>query len=296
MESDIRKRNILQVVLDRSLGMKKHLLIPLNESKLPLFAETIGFNPAQENINRPNGYPYYHWIQTVSGQGTIKLQNQKITLPPHNGVLFLPNEAHAYKNEQSDSTPWKTLYVTFGGTMVKEMLISLGLYQSAFFRWEQEAPISPFIMNALKESGEMTDSFSISSSSNVYEFLLLLKMYGKTNKNREKSNLVNLYSLIDWMKSQLANPDVGLDEMAAVIHTSKRHLNSLFQKNFHVTPYAYFVSLRIQQSKKLLLESNSTTIKEIALQVGFRSTSHFVATFKKMVGVPPEKYRHLNGI
>jgi len=278
--------------------MKKHFLIPLNESKLPLYAETIGYNPAQEPITRPNGYPYYHWIQTVSGLGSIMFQNQKINLPPNNGVLLLPEMAHSYKNEQSDSSPWKTLYVTFRGTMVKEILITLGLYQSAFFHWEQEAPISTYINKALRENDETTDSFTISASSNVYEFLLLLKKYGKTNKNslNETSNLVTLHSLIDWMKSQLSNPNVGLDEMALFINTSKRNLNSLFQKNFHVTPYAYFVNLRIQQSKKLLLENNSTTIGDIAQQVGFRSPSHFVATFRKMVGIPPEKYRHLNGV
>ncbi|MBO1515016.1 AraC family transcriptional regulator [Metabacillus bambusae] len=278
--------------------MKKHFLIPLNESKLPLFAETIGFNPAQENITRPSGYPYYHWIQTVSGQGSIMFQNQQINLTTNNGVLLLPHMAHSYKNEQNDATSWKTLYVTFGGIMVKEILITLGLYQSAFFHWEQEAPISTFLTKVLKQSDETTDSFSISASSDVYEFLLLLKKYGKTNKSslKETNNLVTLYSLIDWMKSHLSNPDVGLDEMALFINTSKRHLNSLFQKNFHVTPYAYFVNLRIQQAKKILLENNSATIGDIALQVGFRSTSHFVATFRKMVGIPPEKYRHLNGV
>lgn len=278
--------------------MKKHILIPLNESKLPLFAETIGFNPAQENITRPNGYPYYHWIQTVNGLGSIMCQNQTINLPANSGVLILPHVAHSYKNEQSDGSPWTTLYVTFDGMMVKEILITLGLYQSAFFHWEQDAPISTFIANVLKQSDETTDSSSISASSNVYEFLLLLKKYGKTIKRslKETNNLGTLYSLIDWMKSQLSNPDVGLDEMALLINTSKRHLNSLFQKNFQVTPYAYFVNLRIQQSKKLLIENNSASISQIALQVGFRSTSHFVATFRKMVGMPPVKYRHLNGI
>lgn len=278
--------------------MKKHVLIPLNENKLPLFVETIGFNPVQETITRPNGYPYYHWIQTVSGQGSILFQNQQINLTANNGFLLLPHMQHSYRNEQSDSTPWETLYITFGGMMVKEILITLELYQSAFFHWEQEAPISTFIMDILKQSDETTDSFSIRASSHVYEFLLLLKKYGKTYKSslKETYNLNTLYSLIDWMKSHLSNPDVGLDEMALFINTSKRHLNSLFQKNFHVTPYAYFVNLRIQQSKKLLLENNDTTIGEIAEQVGFRSTSHFVATFRKMVGIPPEKYRHLNGV
>lgn len=279
------------------VSMKKHVLIPLNENKLPLFAETIGFNPVQEYVTRPNGYPYYHWIQTVSGQGSITFQNRQINLTTNNGVLLLPHIPHSYQNAQSDSTPWQTLYVTFSGTMVKEVLITLELYQSAFFHWNQEAPIPTFLAKVLKQSDETRDSFSISASSAVYEFLLLLKKYGKTNNSnaKETNHLVRLYSLIDWMKTQLSNPDVGLDEMARFINTSKRHLNSLFQKNFHLTPYAYFVNLRIQQSKKLLLEDNCATIGEIAKQVGFRSTSHFVATFRKMVGIPPEKYRQLNG-
>ncbi|MDQ0230678.1 AraC family transcriptional regulator [Metabacillus malikii] len=277
--------------------MKKHVLIPLNEQKLPLFAETIGFNPIQEHITRPSGYPYYHWIQTVSGQGTITFQNQQITLSAHNGFLLLPHIAHSYKNDH-DSQPWETLYVTFGGEMVKEMLITLELYQSALFHWEQDTPISTFILDILKDSDETTDRFSISASSHIYEFLLLLKKYGKTYKSslKESNHLQTLYGLIEWMKSHLANPDIGLEEMAVFMNTSKRHLNSLFQKNFHVTPYAYFVNLRIQQSKKLLLETSSTTISEIASSVGFRSTSHFVATFKKVVGIPPQKYRYLNGV
>jgi AraC-like DNA-binding protein len=277
--------------------MKKHLLIPLNESKLPLFAETIGFNPAQESIIRSNGYPYYHWIQTVRGTGTFRFQNQTIHLPENSGFLILPHLAHAYKNEQSDDQ-WQTVYVTFDGLMAKEMLMSLGLYQSSIFHWEEEAPLSSFLKNVVAERERTTDHFSIHASSTVYEFLLLLKKHGNTQKSnlKETSHLVTLYSLIDWMKSQLSNPDVGLDDMALYINTSKRYLNSLFQKNFHVTPYAYFVNLRMQQAKILLLENSSVTIGEIALQVGFRSTSHFVATFRKMVGIPPEKYRHLNGV
>ncbi|MFA9556779.1 AraC family transcriptional regulator [Evansella sp. AB-rgal1] len=278
--------------------MKKHFLIPLNESKLPLFAETIGINPAQELITRPNGYPYYHWIQTVSGQGTITLEHQKLDLQPNNGVFLLPHTTHSYKKEQGNSTPWKTLYITFDGSMVEEMLITLGLYQTGFYQWEQEAPISTYIADVLQESKETTDSLSVRASTHVYEFLLLLKKYGKTKKSssKETSSLLTLYSLIEWMKDHLSHADVGLEDMAMFMNTSKRHLNSLFRKNFHVTPYAYFVNLRIQQAKKLLLENSRVTIGEIAENVGFRSTSHFVATFRKMVGITPEKYRNLNGV
>jgi AraC-like DNA-binding protein len=275
---------------------RKVFVIPLNEGKLPVFAETIGSNPSQEDISRPNGYPYYHWIQTVSGQGTIYFQNQKIELLSNSGVLLQPHIPHSYKSVQSTSQQWKTLYITFGGTMVKDFLINLGLYQSAFFHWENKAPLSTFIENVLTTSEKSIDMFSIGASSDVYEFLLILNKYGKTSKMKETNNLATLYPLVDWMNSHLSDPNVGLNEMADFLNISKRHLNSLFRKNFHVTPYSYFLNLRIQQSKKLLLENNSTTIGDIAAQVGFRSPSHFVATFRKVVGIPPDKYRYLNGV
>lgn len=39
------------------------------EHSLPLFIESIGFNSRQEDVSRPEGYPCFHWIQTVSGEG-----------------------------------------------------------------------------------------------------------------------------------------------------------------------------------------------------------------------------------
>jgi AraC-like DNA-binding protein len=290
--------DIFNLLMEKRAKMnRKVFVIPLNEGKLPVFAETIGSNPSQEEIVRPNGYPYYHWIQTVSGQGTIFFQNQQIELLPNNGVLLLPHTPHSYKRDQSSSTEWRTLYITFGGTMVKDFLINLGLYQSTFFHWENKTPISTFIDDVLTTSKKTTDMFSIKASSDVYQFLLILNKYGKTNKSnmKETSNLATLYPLLDWMNSHLSDSNVGLNEMADYLNISKRHLNSLFRKNFHVTPYSYFLNLRIQYSKKLLLEDNSTTIGDIALQVGFRSPSHFVATFRKMVGIPPDQYRYLNG-
>ena len=57
----------------------------------------------------------------------------------------------------------------------------------------------------------------------------------------------------------------------------------------------YLMALRIQAAKELLLQS-SIPIKEIVFQVGFEDYNYFNRTFKKIEGVPPARFRQLNGM
>lgn len=277
------------------LFYRREFHIPLQDSQMPLFTETIGFNPAQEKINRSEGYSAYHWIQTVRGKGVVTYQNKEILLPAHHGVLFLPDAPHSYERAK-DSHHWETTYFTFGGSMVGEVLANLERNRTAFYNWEMNTPFSNFIEDVIKRGESPTDVFSVKASADVYEFLISLYKYAKVQNNTsEASHLAKLYPLIEWMKQNVSNEDIGIEEMAAYLKMSKRHLNSLFQHTFNVTPYTYFLNLRIQKAKKLLLNgSNSKTIKQISVEVGFRSPSHFIATFRRKVGVSPEKYRHLH--
>ncbi|MDQ0253204.1 AraC-like DNA-binding protein [Evansella vedderi] len=279
--------------------MIKHreFFIPLNESKLPVYAETVGCNKDQEKIFRPNGYPFYHWIQTAKGEGMITYGDHTVKLPPNTGILLFPHVEHSYESDPEASIPWETFYLTFDGSMVATILQNLEINESSFYHWEQETPLTTFIDEVIKRGDRESDIFSLQASTDVYSFLITLNRYGKARSTPMTSSnqLSTLYPLIDWMKEEIGNPDVGLEEMASFLGISKRYLNDLFRKNLHVTPYIYFIKLRIQKGKKLLLENNLRTIKSIAAQVGFRSSSHFVATFHKMVGVTPDQYRRMNG-
>jgi len=58
-----------------------------NEDSLPLFVESVGFNPQEQDFSRPEGYPYYHWLQTVEGEGVFSFNGQEYSLPKGRGVL-----------------------------------------------------------------------------------------------------------------------------------------------------------------------------------------------------------------
>ena len=43
----------------------------------PFTFDSIGNNWIQDQMNRPKGYPKYHYLQTEKGRGILKVQGKK---------------------------------------------------------------------------------------------------------------------------------------------------------------------------------------------------------------------------
>jgi AraC family transcriptional regulator of arabinose operon len=267
-------------------------LTPSTEQKLPLFIESVGHNEEQEKIIRDTGYPFYHWIQTVEGEGSIQFEGKTHELPMGTGVLLLPNVSHAYEAIQS---LWSTQYVTFDGPMVQDILLLLGLNKSAVFRCSLETSLHTDIYRILRRIEQDTDFSGLSTSGDLYQFIMSLKRYGQTkNKLPLSDTLLKLQPLLDWFDLDYMNPAIGIHDMAQRVAITPRHLNTLFRHTFGISPYAYLISLRIRKSKELLLRNPTFSVNKITTAVGFRDPSHFIATFRQYVGFTPERFRELN--
>ncbi|MBM7570354.1 AraC family transcriptional regulator [Aquibacillus albus] len=267
------------------------VLTPMQGKPLPVYIETIGLNPNQEKIVRPNGYPHFHWLQTINGKGRFSINNQSYILHQHSGMLIRPNISHSY---QSVSGKWETAYVTFNGKIIGDMLAHAGIKLDAFYQWESESPLTNDIITFINQTEKTTDVFGLQASTYMYHFLLTLNNYARSQKPIASEHLEKIHALIQWMHGNISNPNVGLNDFAAYLHLSPRNLNNLFRETFSMSPYAYFIDLRLRTAKQLLVESKNQTIKAVAKHVGFRSPSHFVATFRKHVGMPPEQFRKLH--
>lgn len=83
-------------------------------------------------MNRPKGYPKYHYLQTEKGRGILKVQGKKYTLNPHEGLLIAPFIPHFY---YSSDTSWQTTFITFTGTI--ESSISQLLDNRQIILWKR---------------------------------------------------------------------------------------------------------------------------------------------------------------
>lgn len=82
-----------------------------------------------------------------------------------------------------------------------------------------------------------------------------------------------------------------LGMVAQEVGLSSSHLSALFSQVLGMSFQDYLCSIRIEESKRLLLNTNYS-LSEIAHAMGFPDQSYFSKVFKKSVGVSPGKYRN----
>lgn len=86
------------------------------------------------------------------------------------------------------------------------------------------------------------------------------------------------------------NNQLDFKRVSKEFGVSSSHLIRLFREYCGLTPNAYIMQMRINNSLKLL-EKTNIGILEVAYEVGFKSLSSFYKRFKEQVGCTPKEYR-----
>ncbi|PWU67944.1 AraC family transcriptional regulator [Gracilibacillus dipsosauri] len=268
----------------------------ISENPLPLYIESIGYNPEELDFDRPEGYPYYHWLQTVKGEGMIELANQTFSLPVGKGVLLTPYTPHKYYSDHDAEELWETYYITFTGAAIDPILNSLDMNYSAFYEETDNISFPLHIENILKKlvNDDAPHHLAYETSADLYQFLMHLKKFGKVNNQLSiLQSFEKIRYIVEWLE-QVYPQDIGLMEISEKAKVSSQHLNTMFHDTFGISPYSFLVQLRIREAKRILITNPELSLKEIAKKVGFNAVSHFVTTFKKREGVTPSMYRNLH--
>jgi AraC-like DNA-binding protein len=82
---------------------------------------------------------------------------------------------------------------------------------------------------------------------------------------------------------------ISLDELARQAGVSRFHFARQFRLSTGESPMGYLRRLRIERSKSIL-QNRDTTIAEIAARLGFSDQSHFTRIFGRLVGVSPGSF------
>lgn len=71
---------------------------------------------------------------------------------------------------------------------------------------------------------------------------------------------------------------------------SIRHINNIFKEQYHKTPIQYLNEVRMELSKKMLIETDKDIVS-ICFEVGFESLSTFYRSFKNYTHLSPNQFR-----
>lgn len=96
--------------------------------------------------------------------------------------------------------------------------------------------------------------------------------------------------VMEFVNSNLDNPDAGIDEMAAAAATSRSSLNRKMKSLLGVTPADFIKESRISRAAVLLAETERP-VKDIALDCGFSDLNYFGKCFKAARKMSPTAFR-----
>jgi transcriptional regulator GlxA family with amidase domain len=100
-----------------------------------------------------------------------------------------------------------------------------------------------------------------------------------------------LLAVIGTMEQNLEEP-LSRSELARGADLSTRQLERLFRKYLNRSPARYYLELRLNKARLLLLQTNMSVI-DVALACGFVSASHFSKCYRDFFGRTPRKERGL---
>ncbi len=113
----------------------------------------------------------------------------------------------------------------------------------------------------------------------------------KLNKEQIKSAIssVGLRRINHFIKNNISE-EISLDDLAQVAGMSPYYFIRQFQQTTGMPPHQYLIYERMRMAKNLLSKTN-LSILDIALEIGYSSSSSFSYAFRKAFGVTPSFYR-----
>ena len=128
----------------------------------------------------------------------------------------------------------------------------------------------------------------------VYE---LLSLHFQKEENTEgqycpflvdEQNVLKIRKAKEIIISRMAEPP-SLQDLSTEIGLSLKKLKEGFKQIYGDTVYSFLFDYKMEHSRRLL-ESNQFNVNEVGLKVGYSTSSHFIAAFKKKFGTTPKKY------
>ncbi|MGW1420798.1 helix-turn-helix domain-containing protein [Bradyrhizobium sp. TM239] len=115
-----------------------------------------------------------------------------------------------------------------------------------------------------------------------------------SNRPHEDGTILPPWKLnraIELLSENLAQP-ISVDELARTVGLSPSHFSRAFTASTGVSPYEWLSRRRVEQAKQLL-ETTTSPITAIALELGYCSPNHFASRFRQFTGMCPRDWRRI---
>jgi AraC-like DNA-binding protein len=101
-----------------------------------------------------------------------------------------------------------------------------------------------------------------------------------------RRDFVRAHEFMRWCRKN----DFRLQRLCQLLGSSEERLNRLFLSSTRHTPASFYNRMLLERARELL-RVPQYSVKEIGFQLGFKTSSHFIAAFRREFAMTPQEFR-----
>ena len=238
----------------------------------------------------------------LSGKGMFFFGNKAYDVRA--GDVFITNNVERHIAKSDEHHPSEYVFIYFDVALIDNRELLLPFFSNPRtltnripFESESAKKMGELILAIVQEDRirgiaykDMIRSFLNLLCGSIYRYYYASLSYDpKMDYQYAAKVKERLAPALHHIKENYGNP-ISLEDIANLLYLSPSRTYHLFFEVIGESFKSYLTELRINEAKRLLVETEKT-ITEVSIDCGFQSHSSFYRAFDKIVGMNPKQYQ-----
>lgn len=239
-----------------------------------------------EKQNRPGTTLHTAIVFVVSGSGTLCTKQEIYQLAAGDVCILGEDTQYAFQTDTKE--PWTQMVFHMTGTATFPFVQAFGLEKKRVYRnCAQLRPVFEQLLACVKQNVSVEQIMEQCG-------MLIMKLFARLcQMENQDTTIADDVRQVKRFIDNNYHKNLTMDEIAACVYRSNDYVQKQFKQAYGMTPFAYYMDLKMRCAKSLLQQTN-LSISQIAERLGYKSDRYFSVRFHKTVGMVAMEYRRIS--
>ncbi|MDR1505891.1 MAG: helix-turn-helix domain-containing protein [Treponema sp.] len=235
--------------------------------------------------------PEYQLVYITRGEGTFSAGEKTWEAKSGSAFLVLPGLRHRYGPSQS--VGWHENWVGFKGSYFNKLAKEGFLTEEHVFFTPGLSEFANSLFDRIfDEVRRQKPLYQMKACSAV--LALLWEILSRSRRQDQPDIYEKIVEQAKYLMTSNTYGAINIPSIAAQIGISTSRLNEIFKQFTSMTPYQYYIHIKIHKAEDLLVQEE-ISVKEAAWRMGFDDQYYFSRLFKNKTGIAPSDWKKYSG-
>ncbi|MDQ0972518.1 AraC-like DNA-binding protein [Neobacillus niacini] len=226
---------------------------------------------------------------TLSGSGMLEIPDKSYTVKAGEAfIVEIPSDHRYYFPKDSDG--WEFMFITLVGREAADCWRLMKEQNGPVLKVPPDSKLIQLLLKIYQDTYDQKITDTYYASAKAYEFIMECYRFIRNIDKATNGFSLQITKALSFIQTHYHEP-ITLDEIAAVSGFSRYYFIKQFHHQLNMTPVQYLTKIRIQKAAELL-RSSTSSVTDIAAQVGYANANYFNKVFRKTVGVSAGTFRN----